>query len=146
MLYSATCLSMPSIRARYSLMETGTLAWRNSRKKLVNIGELPYWLLALLSPCHERQTLEEMDVLLVLEQRAVQRRDQLLAVLRPQRLGRHVLDHQQLQPVEQLGGRWLLLEARHVADIVEDVQRLAQQVALQVGEVDVDDLGHDLAI
>ena len=69
-----------------------------------------------------------------------------LESLDAQRLGRHVLDHQQLQPVEQLGGRGLLLQARHVADVVEDVQRLAQQVALQVGEVDVHDLGHDLAI
>jgi hypothetical protein len=95
---------------------------------------------------HEGQTLEQMHVLLVLEQRAVQRRDELLGILGAQRVGRHVLDHQELQPVEQLGGRGLLLEARHFADVVEDVQRLAQQVALQVGEVDVDDLGHDLAI
>src|SRR3954470_22310963 len=118
---------MPSIRARYSLMETGTLAWRSSRKKLVNIGALP--LLTLLPPRHESQPLEQMHVLLVLEQRAVQRRDELLGILGAQRVGRHVLDHQELQPVEQLGGGRLLLEAGHFADVVEDIERLAQQVA-----------------
>src|SRR5262245_55924225 len=43
---------------------------------------------------HERQPLEQMDVLLVLEQCAVQRRDQLLWVTLAQRLGADVLDHQ----------------------------------------------------
>src|SRR5436190_976836 len=109
---------MPSIRARYSLMETGTLAERSSRKKLVNMGRSPF-LLALLPAGHEGQPLEEMHVLLVLEQRTVQRRNELLGILRPQRVGRYVLDHQQLQPVEQLGGRGLLLQARHFADVVE---------------------------
>src|SRR5215470_13065824 len=156
------------MRARYSLMETGTLAWRSSRKKFTNIVYLPVmpsearhlsWprsfatlrmttssSLALLPPRHERKTFEQMDVLLVLQQGAVQRWDQLLGVLGPQCLGRHLLDHQALQPVEQLGGRGLLLQARHFADVIKDVQRLAQQVALQIGEMNVDDLGHDLAI
>src|SRR5438876_4733829 len=125
---------MASISARYSLMETGTLAWRNSRKKFTNIAISSSALLPLLPTRHEGQALEEMDVLLVLEQRAVQRRDELLGILGAQRVGRHVLDHQQFQPVEQLRGRGLLLEARHLADVVEDVQRLAQQVALQLGE------------
>src|SRR5688572_32663791 len=118
-------------------METGTLAWRSSRKKFTNIA-ISLWspgaLLALLSPRHEGQAFEQMHVLLVLEQRAVQRRNELLGILGAQRVGRHVLDHQELQPVEQLRRRGLLLQARHVADVVEDVQRLAQQVALQVGE------------
>src|SRR6516164_7104025 len=113
------------MRARYSLMEAGTLAWRSSRKKFTNIGYLPVMpsearhlsdqdpslrssagvtrremttssSLALLPPRHERKTLKQVDVLFVLQQGAVQRRDQLLGVLGPQRLGRHVLDHQQL--------------------------------------------------
>ena len=44
-------------------------------------GALPS-LLALLPAGHEGQPLEEVHVLLVLEQRAVQRRDELLGVLR----------------------------------------------------------------
>src|SRR5258708_37519592 len=124
---------MASISARYSLMETGTLAWRSSRKKFTNIGGSPFVLLALLPPRHEGEALEEMDVLLVLEQGAMQRRDELLGILGAQRVRRHVLDHQEFQPVEQLRRRGLLLEARHLADVVEDVERLAQQVALQLG-------------
>ena len=61
---------------------------------------------------HERDALEQVHVLLVLEQRAVQRRDQHLLVGALQRLGRNVLGEQQLQPVEELGGRRLLLQAR----------------------------------
>src|SRR3984885_2162158 len=64
-----------------------------------------------LPSCQERQTLEEVHVLLVLEQRAVQRRDELGRVLLAQRLGRHVLVQEQLQPVEKLRGRRLLLQA-----------------------------------
>ena len=47
-----------------------------------------------------------------------------------QRLVVDVLDHQQLQPVEQLGGRRLLLQARHLAHVVEDAQRLGDQLLL----------------
>src|SRR3990167_1884191 len=119
---------MASISAKYSLMETGTLAWRSSRKKFTNIA-ISLWspgaLLALLSPCHEGESLEQMDVLLVLEQRAMQRRNELLGILGPQRIRRHVLDHQQLQPVEQFRGGRLLLEPRHFPDVIEDIQRLA---------------------
>ena len=57
---------------------------------------------ALLPPVQEGQPLEQVHVLLVLQQRAIQRRDGGLGVLRPQHLGRQVLDHQQLQPVQQL--------------------------------------------
>jgi hypothetical protein len=50
----------------------------------------------------EGELLEQMHVLLVLEQRAVQGRDQLLRLFLPQRLGRNVLIEQKLQPVQQL--------------------------------------------
>src|SRR6266567_1881949 len=55
----------------------------------------------------ERQALEQMHVLLVLEQRAVQRRDQLAWVTFAQLFDAHVFVEQQLEPVEQLGGRRL---------------------------------------
>ena len=53
---------------------------------------------------HECQPLEQMNVLFVLDQRAVQRRDQLLRIALAQRLDRNILDHQKLEPVEQFGG------------------------------------------
>ncbi len=76
----------------------------------------------------------------------MQRRDELARILLAQHLGRDVFHHQQLQPVEQLGGRGLLLQARHVADLVEIVERLGDQRLLHIGEVDVDDRLHRLAV
>src|SRR5882724_1102959 len=76
-----------------------------------------------LSAClsrHEDQALEQVHVLLVLEQGAVQRRDDGLAVLRAQRVGRDVLGEEELQPVEELRGRGLLLQARDLAHLEED--------------------------
>src|SRR5437870_12634649 len=55
---------------------------------------------------HERHALEKMHVLFVLEQRAVQRRDQHLLVRAMERLGRNAFGEKQLQPIEELGGRW----------------------------------------
>src|SRR5690606_22705898 len=48
-------------------------------------------------PRQEGEALEQMDVLLVLQERAVQRRNELLRVALAQHLRRHVLDHQELQ-------------------------------------------------
>src|SRR5580704_17034025 len=67
-----------------------------------------------LAPCHERQPFEQVHILLVLDQRAVQRRDEFLRIALAQRLDRDVLDHQELEPVEQLRGRRFFLHARHV--------------------------------
>src|SRR5262249_55038762 len=80
---------------------------------LVGIGSLnpPYTSVdraSHLAPAQERQPLEQMHVLLVLEQRAVQRRDQLARVALAQLLRPDVLVEQQLQPVEQLRRRRLL--------------------------------------
>lgn len=55
-----------------------------------------------------RRPLEQVYVLLVLQQRTVQRQDQLARIALPEHFGRDVLV-QQLQPVEQLRRRWLLL-------------------------------------
>jgi hypothetical protein len=58
------------------------------------------------------------------------RRDRLLA----QHVGVDVLDHQQLQPVEQFGGRGLLLQARHLAHVVEDRSASATSFCLMPGK------------
>ena len=87
-----------------------------------------------------------MHVLLVLDQRAVQRRDQLLRIALAQRLRADVLDHQELQPVQQFGRGRLLLHARHFADLVEQLQRLGDQALLDAGEMHVDDRRHGVGI
>jgi len=76
----------------------------------------------------------------------VQRRDHHTGIAAAQRIGRHVLDHQQLQPVQQLGRGRLLLEAGHLADLEEDVEGLARQVRLQAGVVGVHDALHRRAV
>src|ERR1043165_5305866 len=66
---------------------------------------LKSWLIAAASAVaalHVDELLEQGQVLLVLQQRAHQRRDRDLVVLRLQRLGRDVLGQQQLEPVDQL--------------------------------------------
>src|SRR5436305_1123018 len=54
-------------------------------------------------PCfaagEEGEALEQVHILLVLEQRAVQRRDQLVRVLLAQGFGLHVFVEQELQPI-----------------------------------------------
>src|SRR5438067_297894 len=126
---SATCSRIPSIRVRNSRNEAGTLAARNSRKKLMNTAAL-----AALAAVQKGKPLEQLHILLVFKQCAVQGRDQLFGVARAQHLGRDVLDEQQLDPVEQFGGRWLLLQSRHITHIEEDRQRLMHEVVLQAGE------------
>ncbi len=76
----------------------------------------------------------------------MQRRDHHLRILGAQHLQRDVLDQQQLQPVQQLGGRGLLLEARHLAHVVEQVQRLPHQLALDVRVMCGNDLLHRLLV
>src|SRR5579863_4454744 len=71
-------------------------------------------------PVQKRQALKQMHILLVFEERAVERRDQLFRVAGAQHFGRNVLDKQQLKPVEQLRGRGLLLQPRYLADVIED--------------------------
>ena len=53
---------------------------------------------------HEDQPFKEMNILLVLEQGAVQRRDGGFLILAAQGFGRDVFGQQKLQPVEQFGG------------------------------------------
>ncbi|CAG9215594.1 hypothetical protein BGLA2_2490011 [Burkholderia gladioli] len=93
-------------------------------------------------PVHLYQPLEQAQILLVLEQRAGQRRHHQLVVGRAQRLGRDVLGQQQLEPVEQFGGRRFLLEPRHAAQLEEALERGAHQRLLDAGVVDLDDALH----
>ncbi len=52
----------------------------------------------------------------------------------------------QLQPVQQFGGGGLLLQARHVTDFVEQLQRLRHQPLLDAGKMHVDDRAHGVAV
>src|SRR4051812_30929694 len=84
---------------------------------------------------HEDQLLEQRDVLLVLQQRTYQGRYGDLLVLRVQRARRDVFREQQLEPVDQLRGGRLLLQARQVAHVVEALERGGQQLLLDAGKV-----------
>ena len=58
-------------------------------------------ILASLAPRHECEALEQMHVLLVLEQGAMQRRNELLGIALAQNFRPDVFDHQELEPVQQ---------------------------------------------
>src|SRR4029450_31162 len=102
--------------------------------------------LTALAAVQEGEALEQVDVLLVLPQPAVQGRDQLVRVAGAQPLGRDVLYQQQLDPVEQFRGRRLLLQSGYVANIEKDRQRLVHQVVLEPREMHVDDALHRVAV
>src|SRR5580704_16087629 len=112
-------------------MDTGTPARRSRKKNLTSIPAVK-----------EQQLLEQLHVLLVLEQRAIQGRDELLRIVAAQGLGRNVLGHEELDPIQELGGGRLLLQARRVANLEERRQRLVQQIALQARKMHIDDLRH----
>lgn len=69
----------------------------------------------------------------------MQRRNQLAAVALAQGLRLDVLGDEELEPVEQFGGRRLLLEARHLAGLQEHPQRLFDEAVLDAGIVHLDD-------
>ena len=101
---------------------------------------------ASLPPRHKRQLFEQHHILLILEQRAVQGRDRLADVAVLEHFERHIFVEQQLEPVDQLARRRLFLEPRHFAHLVEDIHRAADERLLDAGEVDLDDLGHRVAV
>src|SRR6185437_7849179 len=90
--------------------------------------------------------LEELHILLVLQECAVERRDELGGIALAQGFGRDAVDEQQLDPVEQFRGRGLLLQARHLAHLVEEGERVAQQILLQARIMHVYDARHGVAI
>src|SRR6202044_2578979 len=114
-----------------SVIDTGTPALRSFKKNLTSIPAI-----------EEKQLLEQVPVLLVLEQRSIERWNQLLRIVAAQRLRRKVLGHQKLDPIEELRGGSFFLEARRLAYLEECGERFAQQLALQVREMHVDDLCH----
>src|SRR3984885_5127402 len=78
----------------------------------------------------EGELLKQVHVLLVLEQCAVQRRDQFLGVALAQRLWRDVLVEQKLEPVEQLRSRRFLFQSRRLAQREERPHGLFHQPRL----------------
>lgn len=86
-----------------------------------------------------------MHVLLVLEQRPGQHRHGGGRV-GVDLGGRDRLGQQQAQPVQQLGGRRLFLQARRFAQREEGIERGAQHVLADVGVVHADDIAHGVAV
>src|SRR5688572_15808446 len=86
-----------SSRARNSVIVAGTPAARNIRKKRISTARRLAG--AARAPVQEHELLEEVHVLLVLQERAVQRRDRRLRVVGAQGLRRDVLGDEQLDPV-----------------------------------------------
>src|SRR5260221_13856548 len=78
---------------------------------------------AAVSSRHERQPLEQMHVLLVLEQRAVQRRGQPLRIPPAHQLPAGGLAPQEPEPAEQPPGRRLLFFRRTLAPLAEKPPR-----------------------
>src|SRR5262245_16244228 len=95
--------AMPATLRWSQCAARATNGWRARASSTRSTGSASAFS-APFAPRHKRQSLEQMYVLLVLDERAVQRRDQLLAVTLAQGLGTDVLDHQELEPVEQLRG------------------------------------------
>src|SRR5690606_36968801 len=72
------------------------------------------WIERLLgSPpaVEKKQLLEQVNILFVLQQRAMQRRNRLAGILGAQCRRRNVLRQEQFDPVEQFRGRGLLFQA-----------------------------------
>src|SRR5256885_4156198 len=132
------CIASRSVS--HSLIETGILWSLSLTKNPESMGARTAGLRALAR--HEDEALEQVHVLLVLQQRAVQRRDDGLAVLGPQGVGRDVLGEQKLQPVEQLRGRGLFFEAGHFAHLEENLERFAKERFLEPRKVHLHDLLH----
>src|SRR5476651_269886 len=108
-------------------------------------GSIQRLILAALSTVvaiHEQQALEQAQVLFVLEQRAMQRRDDLFLIGGAQRFRANILGQQQLQPIEQFRCRRFLLQARHIAQLEETLHRGGEQFLLDAGKMHLDDLLH----
>src|SRR5690606_12088029 len=64
----------------------------------------------------------------------------------PERFRIDILVEEKLDPVEQLGRRRLLLDARDLADLVEDLERLGDEPSFDAGEMNLDDGSHRLGV
>src|SRR5437016_13371246 len=76
----------------------------------------------------------------------MQRRNEPPRIALAQRLGADILDQQELEPVEKLRGRRLLLHPRNLADFVEQLERLGYQALLDAGEMHLHDRAHALSV
>ena len=92
--------TLPVPRQHLSLRQPSKTRKRKRRKTLAPERSPS----AAVSSRHESEPLEQVHVLLVLEQRAMQGRNQLLRIALAQDFRPDILDHQELEPVEQLGG------------------------------------------
>src|SRR5690606_32204798 len=147
MLSTASRCSSPSSSVRYSVRVTLRPPLRSAKKKSSSMSILALRGLRLaVAACHEHHPLEQVHVLLVFEQRAVQRRQQLAVAVLAQGFRRQVFRHQQLEPVQQLGGGGLLLEPRYLTQLEEHLQRFLEQLLLEPRVVDLDDLRHGLLV
>src|SRR5882672_7127401 len=135
-----TSFCIASSKVSHSLIETGILWSLSLTKNPESMRANPAGSGARAR--HENEPLEEVDVLFVLEQRPVERRDNGLAVLGPHGFGRDVLGEQELQPIEELGSGGLLLQAGHFAHLEEHFERFAQERFLQSREMHLDDFLH----
>src|SRR4029077_3398815 len=99
-----------------------------------------------LATCQKGEPLEQVHILLVLDERAMQRRNELFRIALAQRLGADILDQQELEPVEKLRGRRLLLHPRNLADLVEQLERLGYQALLDAGKMHLHDRAHGLRV
>src|ERR1700723_774317 len=99
-----------------------------------------------LAPAQKCDPLEKVHILLVLEQGAVQRRDELLGVALAERLWRNVLIEQKLEPIEQLRSGRLLFQSRRVTQREERPHGLFDQPWLDRRVVRFDDPAHRLGV
>ena len=95
---------------------------------------------------HKRQALKQVHVLLVFEQRAVQGRNRLGLIALAQNFIGDIVGHQQLQPIDQFGGRGLFLQTGDGAQIEKHFHRLLDQIFRNIRVVHIDDLTHGVAI
>src|SRR5579863_8926585 len=99
-----------------------------------------------LPPAQESELLEQVHVLLVLEQCAVQGRDQLFRLALAQGFGGDVLIEQKLEPVEQFRSGRLLFQSGRLAQGEERAHGLFYQLGLDRRIVRFDDPAHRLDI
>src|SRR5260370_33883646 len=95
-------------------MDTGTPALRSRKKNLTSIPAVK-----------EQQLLEQLHVLLVLEQGAIQRRGGVLFLVAAPGPRREILGYPGLYPIQELDGGRRLLQTPRVADPQERRQRLS---------------------
>src|SRR5437667_5421132 len=99
-----SCQSSPSRAASIASASCARESGSSAACRPVSVTGCAKVMVSAIVPLHEHQFLEQRDVLLVLQQRAHQRRHGYLVVLAVQRGDRDVLGDEQLEPVEQFAG------------------------------------------